>query len=109
MNNDMSHMGHLQMQQPQYQQQQQQQQQETEESKLKRYFYNRAQAEAEKAEDYLAELDRLARGAKLEHEMPHSALEALIREKFVLGLKDKHVQVTIPLVVIIQKHKCECS
>ena len=85
-------------QQPQQQQQEQQQQQqqlETEESKFKRYFYNRAQAQSEKAEEYLSELDRLARGAKLDQEMPHSALEALVREKFVLGLKDRNVQVKI--------------
>ncbi len=90
-------MGLHQIQQQQYQiqqqPQQQQQQLETEESKFKRYFHNRAQAQSEKVEEFLTELDRLARGAKLDQEMPHSALEALVREKFVLGLKDRQVQV----------------
>jgi hypothetical protein len=80
-------MGHHQL------QQQYLHQQETEETRFKRYFYNRTQAQAEKAEEFLAELERLARGAKLDHEMPHSSLDALIRERFVLGLKDSHAQV----------------
>ena len=83
----------LQQQQQQQQQQYIQLQQETDESKYKRYFYNRAQAQAEKAEEFLSELERLARGAKIDHEMPHSSLEALIRERFVIGLKNSHVQV----------------
>jgi hypothetical protein len=97
-NTDPSQMVHHQLQQPQLQQQQQQQQQylqqpESEESKYKRYFYNRAQAQSEKSQEFLSELERLARGAKIDHEMPHSSLEALIRERFVIGLKNSHTQV----------------
>lgn len=86
----------LQLQQQQSQQYlQQQPQHETEENKYKRFFYNRSQADTEKAEEFLGELERLTRLARMDQEMPHSSLESIVRERFVLGLRDQQVQVII--------------
>jgi len=92
---DSSQLVHIQLQLQQQQQQQQQyiQQHENDESKLKRYFYNRTQSQNETADEFLAELERLCRVARIDQEMPNTSVESIIRERFVLGLRDPQAQV----------------
>jgi hypothetical protein len=100
LNANSSQLAHIQQQLQQQQQQQQQylqqqQQQENEANKLKRYFYNRTQTQNETAEQFLAELERLGRRARMDLEAPHNSLESIVRERFVQGLRDPQAKVNI--------------
>lgn len=78
---------------------------ESESDRARRFFYNRSQEHTEGADVFLQELKRLASEARFNFELSPEALEKLLKDRFIEGLRNQQIQDFVTMQIRMEKEE----